>query len=175
MQFHQRREAKPHTIGISLGKRRAQHGIKQESGFKIRPGWCVLDGADPIAQVEFLRALLHRTEKPLQPPPQVRGFADVRFGAGIRSPQQKNSRRGRDGGKYLRIPLRRKFQPIRQHGMILGEFRCGEYLPKIRVPKLLAEVRALQRHNAAHLMQPRPHALADPVAQSFAAARRPRR
>jgi hypothetical protein len=60
-----------------------QNAVEKETGFEVRSGGRKLDLAHTVTQIEFLRAL-NRPEQPLQPPPQIRGFADVRFGLCVR-------------------------------------------------------------------------------------------
>ena len=46
-------------------------------------------------------------------------------------------------------------------------------LPETRAPKLLPEIRSIKFDDPAHLVEPRSHALADPVAQSLVTRRSP--
>src|SRR5204863_4629001 len=71
---------------------------------------------------------------------------------------------------------RHKQSEICLSSLIRGDPRrsVAKNLAEVRAAKLLPEISPVQRNNPAHLMQPGAHALADPVAERFSAARGPR-
>ncbi len=115
------------VLSCLLWESSPQNAVEQEARLKVGSGGRILDCAHPIAQVELPGALFDRPEQPLQASPQIRSFADVGFGLGVRCPQKKHRRRCRDGGENLRIPLRREFQALGQHSIILVCERPGEH------------------------------------------------
>jgi hypothetical protein len=107
------------AVGVGLGKSLAQHPVEQEARFKVRSGRGILDPAHAVAQVEFLGSPLDCAQQALQTPPQVRGLADVRLGAGLLAAQYKHGRSRRDGSEDRRIVLSSEFQTLGQHHIIL--------------------------------------------------------
>src|ERR1700686_365150 len=120
-QLHERREAEPQPVLVSLRERSSQDTVEQEARFEVGSGGSVLDHPYPIAQVELFRALLDGPEQPLQAPSQIRSLGDVGLGLRIRSPHKKHRRGCRYGGEYFRIPFRCEFQALSQHKVIVSK------------------------------------------------------
>ena len=122
----ERGEAEAQAMLVRLWKCFAQSLIKQESGFKVRSGRRVFDGAHSIAQVELLRSLFNGAKQALQAAPKVGCLADVGLGVCIFAPQKEDRGAGGNDGEDLPIPLRRKFQALSQHKVIVSKYSTGE-------------------------------------------------
>src|SRR5208282_3692198 len=169
MQFDQRGEAQTQAIGIGLRKDDAQHLIKDESRFEVRPSQRVFDPAGAMAQVESLGALFRRRKQPLQPPPKISSLADVRLGVQIFPAQKKHRRSGSGGGKDFGVSLRPELYAFGQHALDCSAcdctaWDCSAKLSETGALELLAVVVAFHPHYAAHLMEAGTHAVADAVA-----------
>jgi len=86
---------------------------------KSEPVSGVFDYANPVAEVEPLRALLHWPEQNGLNGGVDCCLVDVRLGRGIFAAQQKNGRRGRSPAQDFRIAPGREFEALGQHEMIL--------------------------------------------------------
>ena len=174
MQLDQRSEAQPQAIRVSLGKSGAQNLIEHESRFEIGAGQRVFDPADAISQVEALGAFFRQGKQPLQPAAQVGRLADVGLGVRILAAQKKHGGGSGYGGEDLGVSFRPELDTLAQHACDCSACDGRAESSKTCALELLPEVRTVHLHDAAHLLQPGTHALADAVAEGFFARGRPR-
>lgn len=119
VQLHQRRKTQTEARGVGAGKNGSQELIQEKTGFEIRPGRAVFDGANALAQVELLAVLGRWAEQPLQAPAQVRSFADVGLGMDVVPAKQEHGGPGRNCREYLGVLRGHELEPGRKHEAIL--------------------------------------------------------
>ena len=121
-------------LRVGLRKSFAQDLVEKEAGFEVGAGGRVLDGADAIAQIEFLCALFDRTQQALQAAAKIRSLADVRLGLGVFAAQQEHSRRGGDGGEDFRVAFGGELQALGQHEIIVSRVFTADLIQKESQP-----------------------------------------
>src|SRR5580700_4096964 len=121
MQLYEGCEAETKPVGIGLGEGLAERGIEDKTGFEVGPGGRVFDGADAVAQVEFLGTLFHGAEQALQAAAKIGGLADIGLGLQIGSAQQKHGWSDGNSREDFEVTLGSEFQALGQHGIIVSK------------------------------------------------------
>src|SRR5208337_5019085 len=118
-ELDQRREAQSQAFVVSLRELLPQSLVKQERRLEIRARRGPLSPAHAIAQIQLASLALRSSQQPLQATAQVRGLADVRLAAFVRSPKHEHSRPRRHCGEQLGVAVRDTLDALRWHEKIL--------------------------------------------------------
>jgi hypothetical protein len=106
------RETESQTILVGLRKFCSQDAVQQKAGFEIRSSGRIVDGANPVAQVQLLRSLSDGAEQAKQAPPEIRRLTDVRLGTVIVAAKKKDGRTRGSSREGFGVQLRREFDVL---------------------------------------------------------------
>ena len=99
-----------------------QELVEKKLRFELRARPSELDFANSLAKIEPLALFGRLAKQPLQPPPKIRGLADVRLAVAT---QQEHCRRSRNLCEETLVAIRRECQYMRDHKDIVISLTRG--------------------------------------------------